>query len=233
MTIHLTPAMLQPGAAHAVRRRSPVVEYSGYLADETIFDLIRAGVQDIVARRGITAPVYVCHSLGCFVGLDAASREPGASVIAINMPASPWHGFRRACVAAARMTQIATTRGITEANHYRDNWIYFGRATIDDHARQRLKQLQGKTNCYRTPRRRDTALFLKSVMLEHRRQGPHMPRVLVLQGDSDPIAPERDGVALQNRLPNSVLVTIGGAHVLPVTHPRDVVRAIEGFLSAN
>jgi len=175
----------------------------------------------------------VCHSLGCFVGLDAASREPGASVIAINMPASPWHGFRRACVTAARMTQIAATRGIAEANHYRDSWIYFGRAAVDDHARQRLNQIEGQTNCYRTPRRRDTALFLKSVMLEHWRKGPHRPRVLVLQGDCDPIAPARDGVALQNRLPNSSLVTIGGAHVLPVTHPRDVVREIEGFLSRN
>lgn len=233
MTLHLNPAMLERGAAQALRRRSPVVEYAGYLADESVFDLIRAGVQDIAARRGITAPVYVCHSLGCFVGLDAASRVPGASVIAINMPASPWHGFRRACVTAARMTHIATTRGVAEANHYRDSWIYFGRATTDDLARQRLQQIHSKTNCYRTPRRRDTALFLRSVMLEHVRKGPHQPRVLVLQGDSDPIAPERDGLALVNRLPNSVLVTIGGAHVLPVTHPRDVVREIGSFLSAQ
>jgi len=186
-----------------------------------------------MARSDIAAPVFLCHSLGCFVGLDAASRLPGAQVIAINMPATPWHGFRRACVTAARMTQIAGMRGFDEANHFRNSWIYFGRDRSDDIARQRLKQIHQQTNCYTTPRRRDTALFLKSVLLEHRRKGPHAPRVLLVQGISDPIAPLGDAALLQKRLPGSVLATIRGAHVLPVTHPREVVGEIASFLSGN
>jgi pimeloyl-ACP methyl ester carboxylesterase len=221
------------GAATTGSRVSRIVERAGYLADETVFNFIRAGIADIVTQHAITAPVYVCHSLGCFVGLDAASREPGAVVIAINMPASPWHGFRRACIAAARMTQIASTQGITEANCFRDSWVYFGRPSIDDLSRQRLKHIHRQTNCYATPRRQDTALFLKTVMLEHRPKGPHVPRVLLVQGDRDPIAPAHHANLLLKRLPHSVLVTIKGGHVLPVTRPREVVREIDSFLSAN
>src|ERR1044072_4697429 len=98
MTLHVMPAIRRPGRAPARLRAAPLVELSGYLADETGFDLVRAGTEQAVARSGIEAPVFLCHSLGCFVGLDAASHVPGARVIAINMPASPWHGFRRACV---------------------------------------------------------------------------------------------------------------------------------------
>jgi pimeloyl-ACP methyl ester carboxylesterase len=226
-----TSNLIARRAGIAVHQVPRIVERAGYLADETVFDAIRGGVEAAVARSGVTAPVYICHSLGCFIGLDAASRERGACVIAINMPASPWHGFRRACGAAARMTGIASMRGIDEANHYRDSWIYFGRSRTDDLVRQRLKQIHRQTHCYRTPRRRDTTLFLKSVMLEHMQKGPHMPRVLVVQGDCDPIAPVRDAALLRKRLPNSVLVTIRGAHVLPVTHPREIVREVEGFLA--
>lgn len=212
-------------------RASRVVECAGYLADVTIFNLIRSGLSDVVAKRAIDAPVYVCHSLGCFVGLDAASREPDAIVIAINMPASPWHGFRRACVTAARMTQIASTKGVAEANAFRDSWVYFGRPSIDDLSRQRLKNINRQTNCYATPRRQDTALFLRTVMLEHLPRGPHVPRVLLVQGESDTIAPAYHANLLRKRLPHSVLVTIKGGHVLPVTHPQDVVREVDRFLS--
>ena len=210
-----------------------VVECAGFLADDTVFDLLRAGLSDIVKVRGIDAPVYVCHSLGCFVGLDAASREPGAIVIAINMPASPWHGFRRACIAAARMTQIASTKGIAEANDFRDSWVYFGRPSIDDLSRQRLKHIHRQTNCYATPRRQDTALFLKTVRLEHRPRGPHVPRVLLVQGDHDTIAPAHHTDLLRKRLPHSVVATLKGGHVLPVTHPVEVVREIGRFLSMD
>lgn len=213
-------------------RSSRVVECAGYLADESVFNLVRAGIADIVVEHGVDAPVYVCHSLGCFVGLDAASREPDAVVIAINMPASPWYGFRRACVAAARMTQIAGTKGVAEANAFRDSWVYFGRPSIDDLSRQRLKNIHGQTNCYATPRRQDTALFLRTVMLEHRPRGPHVPRVLLVQGESDTIAPAHHTNLLRKRLPHSVLVTIKGGHVLPVTHPQEIVREVDRFLSA-
>lgn len=212
-------------------RVSRVVECAGYLADETVFNLVRDGIADVTTARAIDAPVYVCHSLGCFVGLDAASWEPGAIVIAINMPASPWHGFRRACIAAARMTQIATTKGIAEANLFRDSWVYFGRPGIDDLSCQRLKRIHRQTNCYTTPRRQDTALFLKTVMLEHRPRGPHVPRVLLVQGEHDTIAPAHHANLLRRRLPHSVLVTIKGGHVLPVTHPREVVNEVDRFLS--
>lgn len=212
-------------------RASRVVECAGYLADETVFNLIRAGLSDIVAKRAINTPVYVCHSLGCFVGLDAASRDADAVVIAINMPASPWHGFRRACIAAVRMTQIASRQGLAEANAFRDSWVYFGRPSIDDLSRQRLKQIHRQTNCYTTPRRQDTALFLKTVMLEHRSRGPHVPRVLLVQGENDAIAPAHHANLLRKRLPHSDLVTIKGGHVLPVTHPQDVVREVDRFLS--
>lgn len=213
-------------------RVSRVVEYAGYLADETVFNLVRNDIAGIVAERAIDAPVYICHSLGCFVGLDAASRQPNAVVIAINMPASPWYGFRRACIAAARMTQIASTKGVAEANAFRDSWVYFGHPSIDDLSRQRLKNIHRQTNCYATPRRQDTALFLRTVMLEHRPSGPHVPRVLLVQGESDMIAPARHANLLRKRLPHSVLVTINGGHVLPVTHPREIVREVDRFLSA-
>lgn len=219
------------GPLAADSRVSPIIECAGYLADETVFNLVRTEIAGIVAERAIDGPVYVCHSLGCFVGLDAASRKAGAIVIAINMPASPWYGFRRACVTAARMTQIASTKGVTEANAFRNNWVYFGCSDIDDLSRQRLKQMRGQTNCYATPRRQDTALFLRTVMLEHRSRGPHRPRVLIVQGESDPIAPAHHADLLRKRLPHSVLVTIKGGHVLPVTHPQDVVREVGRFLS--
>lgn len=221
------------GRLAAGSRVSRVVECAGYLADETVFNLVRDGIADVMAERAIDAPVYVCHSLGCFVGLDAASREPDAIVIAINMPASPWHGFRRACIAAARMTQIASTQGITEANYFRDSWVYFGRPSIDDLSRQRLKHIHRQTNCYATPRRQDTALFLKTVMLEHRPRGPHVPRVLLVQGDRDTIAPAHHTNLLRKRLPHAAFVTIKGGHVLPVTHPVEVVREIGRFLSMD
>lgn len=217
----------------AADRGPRIVERAGYLADDTVFNLIRDGIADAVTRHGTAAPVYVCHSLGCFVGLHAASREPDAIVIAINMPASPWHGFRRAAAVVARMTQIARRQGIAEANQFRDSLVYYGRPGIDDLTRQRLKRIRRQVNCYVAPRRQDTALFLKTVMLEHRRKGPHAPRVLLLQGDSDPIAPAHQVNLLRNRLPDATLVTIDGAHVLPVTHPREVVRAVERFLPAE
>lgn len=219
------------GAAPAARPASPVVERCGYLADETVFNFIRAGIAQTVALRGITAPVHVCHSLGCFVGLDAASRQEGAYVIAINMPASPWHGFRRAAGIAWRMAQIARTRGSAEAADFRNSFVYFGRPQIDDLSRQRLKHIRRQTNCYTVPRRRDTALFLRAALIEHKPKGPHVPRVLVLQGDNDPIAPACDIDLLRARLPGCSLVTLRGAHVLPATHPREVVRAVEGFLA--
>jgi pimeloyl-ACP methyl ester carboxylesterase len=210
-----------------------IVERAGYLADESVFSFIRDGIADAVMRRGIATPIYVCHSLGCFVGLHAASREKDALVIAINMPASPWHGFRRAAGVVARMTRIARRQGLAEANQFRDSLVYYGRPGIDDLTRQRLKRIRRQVNCYVTPRRQDTALFLKTVMLEHRPKGPHRPRVLLLQGDSDPIAPAHHVNLLRRRLPNAILVTIDGAHVLPVTHPQHVVRAVERFLTAD
>ena len=83
------------------------------------------------------------------------------------------------------------------------------------------------------PRRQDHALFLKTVMLERRPKGPHRPRVLLLQGGRDPIAPLRDVDSLRRRVPGASLVTINGGHVLPVTHAHEVVSAVEGFLPAN
>ena len=231
MKFYSTQAIERTGDAAPQARFSPVVERCGYLADETVFNFIRAGIEQALARHGITTPVYVCHSLGCFVGLDAASRQERACVIAINMPASPWSGFRRAFVAGLRMIRIAGARGIAEAADFRNSLVYFGRPHIDDLARLRLKRIRQGTNCYTVPRRQDMALFLKAALLEHRPRGPHVPRVLVLQGDSDPIAPARDEASLRKRLPRSLLVTLRGAHVLPVTHPRDVVRAVEEFFA--
>lgn len=234
MTLRLSYATGRNGyAAPMARGASPVVERSGYLADETVFNFIRTEIEEIVTRRRIKAPVYVCHSLGCFVGLDAASREIGSYVIAINMPASPWYGFRHAFGVALRMVRIAATQGIEDAARFRDNWVYFGRPRTDDLAHQRLRQIRQQTNCYTTPRRQDIALFLKSVLLEHRRKGAFEPRVLLLQGDCDRIAPAREADLLCKRLPCCSLVTIDGAHVLPVTHPREVIREIEDFLSAH
>lgn len=43
---------------------SRVVECAGYLADETVFNLVRDGIADVIAARANDAPVYVCHSLG-------------------------------------------------------------------------------------------------------------------------------------------------------------------------
>ena len=209
-----------------------IIERPGYLADETVFNFIRAGIADAAARCGMMAPIHVCHSLGCFVGLDAASRQPDAIVIAINMPVSPWHGFRRAAGVVARMTRLVSQQGASEANHFRDSLIYFGSHSIDDLTRQRLKRIRQRTRGYSAPRRQDTALFLKTVMLEHRPKGPHLPRVLLVQGDRDPIAPVRHVNLLRDRLPNATLMAIDGAHVLPVTHPQDVVRAVESFLQA-
>lgn len=210
-----------------------MVERAGYLADETVFNFVRDGIAQALTGRGVAAPVFICHSLGCFVGLDAASREPDAIVIAINMPASPWHGFRRAAVTVARMTQIASRKGVAEANQFRDNWVYFGSQNVDDLSRQRLKCIRRNIHGYSTPRRQDTALFLKTIMLEHRPKGPHAPRVLLLQGRRDPIAPAHDVNLLRRRVPYATLVTIDGGHVLPVTHPQEVVRAVESFLPAN
>ncbi len=210
-----------------------MVERAGYLTDEAVFDLVRDGIAHALTRHAMAAPVYVCHSLGCFVGLDAASREPGAIVIAINMPASPWHGFRRAAVTVARMTQIASRQGVAEASRFRDNWVYFGSRIVDDLSRHRLKRIHRQTHGYAMPRRQDNALFLKTVMLEHRPKGPHTPRVLLLQGGRDPIAPAHDVNLLRRRVPAATLVTIDGGHVLPVTHPHEVVGAVERFLLAN
>lgn len=131
------------------------------------------------------------------------------------------------------MTQIASTQGIAEANFFRDSWVYFGRPSIDDLTRQRLKHIHRQTNCYATPRRQDTALFLKTVMLEHRPRGPHMPRVLLIQGDHDTIAPAHHTNLLRKRLPHAALATLKGGHVLPVTHPVEVVGEIGRFLSMN
>ena len=236
MTNHVNQALARQALAPAAdaapaRRVATVVERCGYLADETVFHFVRDGIAQAVARNGIAAPVYVCHSLGCFVGLDLASREPGAIVIAINMPASPWHGFRDVFAAGLRMLRVCCTRGMAAAAEFRTSFVYVGRPAMDDLSRQRLKQARQQTNCYTTPRPTDIALFLKAVWLEHRRRGPHRPRVLLVQGDLDPIAPARDLAALQRRLPFCSIVTLHGAHVLPVTHPRDVVRAIEGFLA--
>lgn len=217
----------------AVRCRSRIVERAGYLTDEAVFDLVRDGIAHALTRRAMAAPVYICHSLGCFVGLDAASREPGAIVIAINMPASPWHGFRRAAVTLVRMTQIASRQGVAKASQFRDNWVYFGSQNVDDLSRHRLKRIHRPTQSYAMPRRQDNALFLKTVMLEHRSRGPHTPRVLLIQGGRDPIAPLQDVNALRRRVPDASLVTLDGGHVLPVTHPHEVVGAVERFLQAN
>lgn len=208
-----------------------VVECHGYLADETVFNLVRQGVEAAVRKHRITAPVYVCHSLGCFIGLHAASREIGAHVIAINMPATPWHGFRHAFHVAARTVAVGLKRGWQEAGLYRDSRIYFGSHSINTLSQQRLHHARTQANRYTRPRRRDVALFLKSVLLEHRPKGPHAPRVMLLHGELDPLAPERDMPRFQKRLPRSYFVTVDGAHVLPVTHPDDVIRAIDEFLA--
>lgn len=216
----------------AVRADARILEHAGYLADHTVFSFVREGIADAVSRHGVTAPVHVCHSLGCFVGLHAASRQPDAIVIAINMPASPWHGFRRAAGVVARMTQVARRQGIAEAHEFRDSYVYFGRPSMDDLTRQRLKRIRRQVSYHARPRRQDTALFLKTAMLEHRPKGAHRPRVLLLHGDGDPIAPPHHVNLLRRRLPHATLVTIEGAHVLPVTHPQAVIRAVESFLRA-
>lgn len=218
---------------NAVTSGPRIVERAGYLTDEAVFDLVRDGIAHVLTRRAMATPVYICHSLGCFVGLDSASREPGAIVIAINMPASPWHGFRRAASTLARMTQIASRQGVAEASRFRDNWVYFGSRIVDDLSRHRLKRVCRPTHSHAMPRRQDNALFLKTVLLEHRPKGPHSPRVLLLQGGRDPIAPVHDVNLLRRRVPAATLVTIDGGHVLPVTHPHEVVGAVERFLLAN
>jgi pimeloyl-ACP methyl ester carboxylesterase len=228
MTIDDGRSLARKGRVTSAAR---IVERAGYLADESVFNLVRSGIADAVMRHEIAAPVHVCHSLGCFVGLHVASREPGAIVIAINMPASPWHGFRRAAGVVGRMTQIARRQGIVEASEFRDSYVYYGRPGMDDLARQRLKRIRRHISHHVTPRRQDTALFLRTVMLEHRAKGPLLPRVLLVQGDRDPIAPVHHANLLRKRLPHSTLVTIDGAHVLPVTHPQEVVHAVEGFLA--
>ncbi len=211
--------------------RAPLVECPGYLADGTVFNLIRPAIEDAIARHRITAPVFVCHSLGCFIGLAEAAREIGAHVIAINMPASPWHGLYRAAFAGLRMSVIKALSGSAEAALFRDAWVYFGRAHVDDLERRRLRRIHEQCNRYTRARRRDIFLFLKTVLLEYRRRGPHAPRVLLLQGDRDPLAPERDEARFRRRLPRSSVVAIPGAHVLPATHPREVARAIDAFFA--
>lgn len=232
MTVESQLSVARQGQ-NAVDCNPRIVERAGYLANDAVFDLVRDGIAHALTRRAMSAPVHLCHSLGCFVGLDAASREPGATVIAINMPASPWHGFRRAAVTVARMTQIASRHGVAKASQFRDSWVYFGSQHVDEISRHRLKRARRNTRGYAMPRRQDNALFLKTVMLEHRPKGPYAPRVLVLQGGRDPIAPAHDVKLLRRRLPHATLVTIDGGHVLPVTHPHEVVGAVEAFLRAN
>ena len=72
---------------------------------------------------------------------------------------------------------------------------------------------------------------LESVQVEHRLAEIHLATLLI-HGSRDVITPIASSQNLAQTLPNSKLVTIEGAgHVPTVTHPAEVVRAIEEFFS--
>jgi pimeloyl-ACP methyl ester carboxylesterase len=57
---------------------------------------------------------------------------------------------------------------------------------------------------------------------------------LVIQGDEDFLVPYTVGEGLHRRIPGSRFVTVlNGSHMLPVTHPDALVKAIHELLIEN
>lgn len=208
-----------------------IVLLKGYLTDDTLFDSIRDDLAALLERHGIDGNVYVCHSLGCFIGLQAASREPNAHVIAINMPASPWSGLWHGIATMLDVLRVFFRRGREEAGRYRDALVFLGGPATDERSAALLQAINASSRRQTFPRWNDVVLFWRSVGAQLWPARDYVPRVLALHGSRDPLAPVFADALLRRRMPETLTVTLDGGHVLPRTNPAGVIGAVERFLA--
>jgi pimeloyl-ACP methyl ester carboxylesterase len=208
-----------------------LVFQAGYLADDTAFQFIRSDLEKFLLKQKISAPVFLCHSLGCFVGLSRASFTPQSIVIAINMPPTPWRGLLRGTLFATQILVRLLTQGLAKARLYADAQIYFGRSSLNSQQLVLMQKIESETHRYFAPRCQDLFLFVRSILCELGKTGELAPRILVIEGLNDPLVPTEDQARVRARLPHASILSLDGGHVLPLGNAPGVVSAIASFLA--
>lgn len=210
-----------------------ITRLSGYLTDDTVFKLIDTKLDALLRKYNITHPVYLCHSLGCLVAVHAATHDPNSIVIALNMPVGLGRTLGRGIAFAYQVAMTLLTNGRTAARRYADAMIYFGQAHLDMQSAEVLDFINASTQRYHAIRWNDLTLLLRCSTLWLHRRGPWRPSVFVIQGACDPLFRIDDERRLMIQIPQAEFATVAGAHVLPLTNPDDVIRALDRMFTAK
>jgi pimeloyl-ACP methyl ester carboxylesterase len=208
-----------------------IVPVCGFLTDETVFAFIKKGLEAGLVQRKIGKKVFLCHSLGCFIGIYQASFIPGSIVIAINMPSSPWCALLRGLTFTMKIFTLLLTKGRQRARRYADAQIYFGRPDLGPEQSKILHKIESETNRFHYPSGRDFFLIKTCIESELKAVGAWQSQMLIIQGTRDPLTPVDDQKRLQMRIPGACFVSVDGGHVLPLASAIDVGAAIDAFLS--
>jgi pimeloyl-ACP methyl ester carboxylesterase len=207
-----------------------IIPICGFLTDNTVFDFITKDLAATLDQRKISKNVFLCHSLGCFIGLYRASLVPGSLVIAINMPSSPWRALLQGLIFIVKVSALLLTKGRPQARRYADAQIYFGRPDLSPEQSEILRKIESETNRFYSPRSGDFSLIKASIESELKAAGASQPQILVIQGTRDPLSPLKDQKRLRTRVPNACFVSIDGGHVLPLANAIEVSAAMDTFL---
>jgi long-chain acyl-CoA synthetase len=207
--------------------RSQVTD-DGYAVDE-----LTADAAALIRELGL-GPVHVVgHSLGAFVGLRLAARQPELVRSLVVVSASADRQPRldvvryRMLQAIARRVGLAPLAGSLMAT-------LFGKAFREDPARAAERDAWRQDLATMSLR---GALLAVDGVLGRAAVIDELPRIgaptLVVVGEHDPAAPLRLGERIRAGIPGARLVTVPTGHTSPVERPELVTAAIEQHLSAT
>jgi pimeloyl-ACP methyl ester carboxylesterase len=207
--------------------RSQVTDH-GYGVDE-----LTADAAEVIQALGL-GPVHVVgHSLGAFVGLRLAARQPELVRSLVVLSASADRQSRsdvlryRLLQAMARRVGIAPLAGSLIATLFGKEF----RADPDRAAEREAWRHDIATMSLRG------ALLAVDGVLAREAIVAELSRIaaptLVVVGDRDPAAPRRLGERIRAGIPGARLVTVPTGHTSPVERPDLVTAAIEEHLGSR
>jgi pimeloyl-ACP methyl ester carboxylesterase len=200
----------------------------GYAVDELAEDAAA-----LIRHLGCHPCHFVGHSLGAFVGLRLAARQPELIRSLVLVSASADAQPRLDAVRYRMMQLMARKVGLRPLAPTLMG-VLFSRTYLRDPdratERETWRQMIGAQSLAGALRAVDGVLDRASVRDELARI---MAPTLIVVGEEDPAAPLRLAKGIQAGISRSQLVTVPAGHVSPVEQPEAVTDVIERFLATN
>jgi long-chain acyl-CoA synthetase len=195
-------------------------------------DALADEAASLIRQLGLGPCHFVGHSLGAFVGLRLAAREPELvrSLVLLSASADPQP---RLDVVRYRMLQAIARRVGIRPLVGSLMGVLFSKEFLRDpgraNEREAWRQEIGGLSLRGALRAVDGVLARRGVVDELSRIA--VPTLIVV-GSRDPAAPQRLGERIQAGIGGSRLITVASGHTATVEQPELVTAAIEAHLAA-